>query len=115
MSHGHDPFDLVGQQRARQVTDERDKLSRLEEADDLKWLMGSKRGRRIVWRLLERCGVYRTSFNTNALSMAFNEGSRNNGLYLLSVIQAVPEKYVLMLQEQKEHERSSRNADSGPN
>ena len=36
---------------------------------------GSKRGRRIVWRFLERAGVYRLSFNTNAMAMAFAEGN----------------------------------------
>lgn len=113
MSQGYDPFDLVGQQRVKQQQDERSKAARLEEVDDLKWLMGSKRGRRILWRLMDRSGAHRSSFSTNALSMAFNEGSRNIGLFLTSIALQAADKYVLMLQEQTEHDRS--NADSGTN
>ena len=49
-----DPFDLRGQERKKEDSDERIKLVIDQEKDDFKWLMCSKRGRRIVWRLLER-------------------------------------------------------------
>ncbi len=73
------------------------------EIDDMKWLMSNKRGRRFVARLLERAGVWRLSFNTNALTMAFNEGTRNEGLRLLAQITAhCPDRYTEMLKESKE-------------
>lgn len=61
-------------------------LDRQTEIDDLVWLMSDKRGRRFVWRLLERSGIYRTSFRVDALAMAFAEGARNHGLQLLDEI-----------------------------
>lgn len=62
--------------------------------------MTSKRGRRIVWRLLEEAGVFRISFNPNAMQMAFNEGNRNYGNKLLASIHALcPELYPVMVRE----------------
>lgn len=62
--------------------------------------MGTKRGRRIVWQQLDRAGVFRLSFNTNAMQMAFAEGGRNEGLRTLAQIHATcPELYPVMLKE----------------
>jgi hypothetical protein len=56
-----------------------------------------------VARLLERAGVWRLSFNTNALTMAFHEGMRNEGLRLLAQIAAhCPDRYTEMLKESRE-------------
>ena len=53
-----------------------------------------------MWRLLSRAGVFRSSFNTNAMQMAFAEGNRNYGLGMLDAIQRlVPEQYPVMLAE----------------
>lgn len=71
------------------------------EEDDFRWLMNDKRGRRIVWRLLEKTGVYRSSFTGNSETF-FREGQRNVGLMLIEQIHALaPEAYVLMLTEAK--------------
>lgn len=75
-----DPYDLDP------TPDNRAKVEADLEIADLKWLMSNKRGRRIVFRMLERAGVWRLSFNTNALTMAFAEGTRNEGLRLLAQI-----------------------------
>ena len=70
--------------------------------EDIKWLMSSPRGRRIVWWLLEKAGVNRTSFNNSGSVMAFNEGQRNMGLMLQAqVVELSPEAYMTMLTEQR--------------
>jgi hypothetical protein len=108
----HDPLDLRGQERIREDQNLRTRLTRETEEADLKWLMGSKRGRRIVWRFLDRAGVFRLSFNTNAMQMAFAEGNRNEGLRMLAQIHALcPELYPVMVKEQT---NDNRNADDGP-
>lgn len=95
-----DPLDTQAQERAKASKAARDKLVRDQEADDLKWLMGSRRGRRILWRLLEQSGVFRLSFNTNAMQMAFAEGNRNFGNRTLGLIHsATPELYPTMVKE----------------
>lgn len=73
------------------------------EIDDIKWLMSNKRGRRVVHRTLQQAGVFRLSFNTNALQMAFAEGNRNAGLRLLALItEHCPDRYTEMLKEAKQ-------------
>ncbi|KAA3649390.1 MAG: endopeptidase [Proteobacteria bacterium] len=107
----YDPLDIRGQERAKADTDERIRLTRDNEEADLKWLMSSKRGRRIIWRFLDRAGVFLLSFNTNAMTMAFAEGKRNEGLRLLAQIHALcPELYPVMVKEQA---HDNRNADDG--
>jgi len=97
----HDPLDIRGQERAQAYKALRGKLAAQTEEADLKWLMCSERGRRIVWRLLDRAGVFRLSFNTNAMQMAFAEGNKNEGLRTLSLIHAhCPELYLVMVKEQ---------------
>jgi hypothetical protein len=77
------------------------KLRRQIEANDIKWLMSSKQGRRIVWRLLDKAGVFRTSFTGNSETF-FKEGMRNMGLFLVAEIMAhSPEAFALMLNESK--------------
>lgn len=98
-----DPLDIRSQERVQAEADDRTRLALQTEIDDLKWLMSNKRGRRFVARLLERAGVWRLSFNTNALTMAFNEGTRNEGLRLLAQITAhCPDRYTEMLKESNE-------------
>ena len=96
----YDPTDIRSQERAKAEADTRNKLNKDTEESDIKWLMGSKRGRRIVWRLLDQAGTFRLSFNTNAMQMAFAEGNRNAGNRLLAVIHSqCPELYPVMLNE----------------
>lgn len=101
--HHRDPFDIAGQARTEQEAQERLRLIQQIEIDDLKWLMSNKRGRRFAYRLLEVAGVWRLSFHTNALTMAFNEGLRNTGLWLVNALTThCPDRYFEMLKESKE-------------
>ena len=106
----YNPLDLKAQQKSKDSKKSADRIERQNEESDIKWLMSSKRGRRFVWRLLEQAGVFRSSFNTNAMAMSFGEGNRNYGLQLLNSIHTLcPELYPTMIKEQK----NVRNADDG--
>lgn len=106
----YDPLDLRGQERIESDKKLREKIVRENEEVDLKWLMSSKRGRRYVWRLLDQTGVFRLSFNTNAMTMAFAEGNRNFGNRTLAMVHSLcPEHYPSMVKENT----SDRNADDG--
>lgn len=110
----YDPTDIRSQERAKADTDKREQLARETEKSDLRWLVSTKRGRRIVWRLLGQAGVFHPSFNTNALTMAFNEGMRNYGNRTLTTLQDVaPDSFVTMMKEAKENDRRSDDADNG--
>lgn len=99
----HNPTDLAGQERTTAKAAEEERLRREREANDLRWVLSTKQGRRFMWRLLSEAGVYRLSFNTNAATMAFNEGARNIGLGLVtSITEACPDLYAQMRAEQKD-------------
>ena len=110
----YNPLDLKSQQKSKDSKKSEERIDRQNEESDIKWLMSSKRGRRLIWRLLEQAGVFRSSFNTNAMAMSFAEGNRNYGLQILNLIHTLcPELYPTMIKEQK----NVRNADdrSQPN
>lgn len=66
----------------------------------LRNIMGSKAGRGWMFELLAGCHVYETSFSSNALTMAYQEGERNVGLKLVaSLAAACPERYLEMMRE----------------
>lgn len=58
-------------------------------------------GRRMVWRILEQCGIYRTSFSSDAGEMAFREGQRSVGLWVLAeiVFTSGPDMFSMMARE----------------
>lgn len=102
----YDPLDIKSQDRQKADREIREKTSRENEEADLKWLMGNKRGRRVIWRLLDQSGVFRLSFNTNAMQMAFAEGNRNFGNRILSMIHSqCPELYPVLVKEQQTNDR----------
>ena len=82
-------------------------LARQTEIDDLLWLMSDKRGRRFMWRLLERAGIYQLSFVPGDPTVtAFREGRRNQGLQLVAeVMQHCPNRFSEMQKEAPKHER----------
>ena len=109
MSKEFNPLDTRAQERSKADREVQARLDQETEAADLRWLMGNKRGRRIVWRLLDQSGVYRLSFNTNSMQMAFAEGNRNFGNRTLHLIHThCPELYPTMVREANE-----RNHDDG--
>lgn len=60
----------------------KEELEARQAEDDLRAVMAMVQGRRFIWRWLGITGIHRTSFSTNALTMAKDEGRRNVGLQL---------------------------------
>lgn len=90
---------------AEQVA-KREKKKRLRELKreaGLKKLMETGDGRAWMWDLLSSCGVFHSSFASDGLVMAFNEGRRDIGLRLVAEInRMVPELYGRMVVENQE-------------
>lgn len=96
----YDPFDLKGIEENKVKDALQSRLDKEAEEADFKWLMSSKRGRRIVWRLMDFAGVFRSSFSPTAMVMAFQEGNRNYGNRILAKIHKIcPELYPIMMKE----------------
>ncbi|HCB0227186.1 TPA: hypothetical protein MYK72_002033 [Klebsiella variicola subsp. variicola] len=75
------------------------------EKDDIKFVMDSEQGRRVVWGLLEKGQVFGTCFNVDPHITAFNEGQRNLALVLFQRVMAhCPDQYLKMAAEASEQE-----------
>lgn len=90
------------------------RMAFLEEVDDLKWMMKSRRGRRIIWVQLERAGVFHSPFSTDPLIMAKACGTKEFGFYTLALIhEHAPEHYATMVEESRERKRKYSTSKSG--
>lgn len=85
-----------------QVQKRRTKAGRRKAEDKkvIKKLLETREGRAWYWELLARAGVFTTSMpsDANAIKMAFAEGRREFGLFLIT--QVPPDKLILMMREQ---------------
>lgn len=76
------------------------------QREEMKALLENGAFRKFVWRYLGSCGVFRSSFSTDAMEMARAEGQRNVGLKLLAEInEAHPESYLVMQKESSMEEK----------
>lgn len=86
-------------------------LAREREIEDFKWFMGSKQGRKVMWKILSDCGVFRTPHHIGALpeDNAFRAGMQYVGQMQLAEIHALcPEQYNQMMMEQLNAPRTAR-------
>ena len=89
-----------------QVNAQRKDADKIREREiaDIKNLLNQAWGRRIVWRLLGRAGIFELSYSFDGPRDAihFKEGRRDGGLFLINeVMEADPEAYVKMMLENK--------------
>lgn len=81
------------------------KLADRQRAEIVSGIMSVAPGRAWMLDRLESASVFATTFNPDALQMAFAEGNRNQGLQLLNdIMQHCPEQYVLMMRERNERD-----------
>lgn len=96
----NDPTDLNRIEREAEADEAKARETRRKELDDLRWLLGHPQGRRVLTRMLERAGLFRSSFNHSGSVMAFSEGKRDMGLWLSAELsEASPDGYVKVLTE----------------
>ena len=110
----YDPTDVQARELEKREQEARERNARKTEIADLKWLMSSPRGRRLMWRFMTLAHTFQLSFNTNAMQMAFNEGNRNLGLQLLAeVMEHCQELFPVMQKEQQQPQRPTAAGDPG--
>ncbi|EBS3902099.1 TPA: hypothetical protein R0262_001070 [Salmonella enterica subsp. enterica serovar Heidelberg] len=85
--------------------DAKQQLLAQRDIDDIKFVMGSEQGRRVIWSLLEKGQVFGACFNVDPNITAFNEGQRNLALVLFQRVMAhCPDQYLKMAEEASEQE-----------
>lgn len=100
------------------IAEKESKLHERQRKEIITGIMSVAPGRSWMLERLEQTHVFSSSFNGNALHMAFAEGERNVGLQLLNdIMVACPDYYVVMMRERNERDAirdtARRSADAG--
>lgn len=85
MNQDQQPY-IAGDPEQVRSRKERQKTRDLQRKAALRAVMSDPGGRMWMWDLLSLCGVYHSSFSSDALVMAFNEGRRDIGNHLIAEI-----------------------------
>lgn len=105
MATNTDPTDLHTRDREAEADEAVAREKRRKELEDLRWMLAHPQGRRIVMRLLDEAGVYRSSFNHSGSVMAFSEGRRHIGLFLTAeLMEASTKGFMKVLEDYKAKE-----------
>lgn len=75
-------YDTAINEKNKKLSAEGKRL-RQRELSDLRKILKIPEGRRFVWNLLAKAGLFHSSFALNSNQTAFNEGRRNLGLDLM--------------------------------
>jgi hypothetical protein len=70
---------------------QKQKLARERELNDLRVVLQHRPGRRFVWSLLCRCGIFDVGFSTDPATMGFSAGMRNLGLLVMKDLEEADE------------------------
>lgn len=73
----------------------------IEEQVDFKEVASSKAGQVVIRTLLGECGVYRPSYTAaiDPLAMAYHEGKRAIGLFILGLFESNPNLYIELMKK----------------
>lgn len=74
--------------------------SRELELHTIRTVMKTENGRHFMWRCLQNCCTFDSTFNENPALHSRNEGRRIHGLWLVSELkEAAPDDYIKMVKE----------------
>jgi hypothetical protein len=84
------------------------KTRRDQELSDLRVILATTCGRRFVWSLLSKCGLYESGWDPSA-KIHFNAGRRQVGLELMADIASADEHaFLVMMTEAQQIEKRER-------
>jgi hypothetical protein len=86
---------------------------RQQELSDLRVILSTAMGRRFIWSLLSRCGIYESCWDPSA-KVHFNLGRRQVGLELMTDIATADENAILLMmsEAQKTDKQDQREQDA---
>lgn len=98
-------LDLTDEQRAEReaIAEKARQSARTSQLEDIRRVLATPEGRRVLFRFLFAGGLWRSSFDREPLVMARCEGRRELALEMLAELEsAAPASLALMLQESKQ-------------
>lgn len=99
------------------------KRRRTQEVEDIRAVHRMPQGRRLLYRILEGSGIWRSSYSQNSHDTSYNEGARNRGLWLLAELDAAGDSILLevlaagkeeLKKSNAEEENENKEVDGGP-
>lgn len=98
-----------GQAASRRARDQRQR-----DLIDLREVLLTETGRRVIWRLLGFCGIYQTVLRQNPIDMAAAAGRQNVGQYLLAEVEAADAEaiFIMMREARAAQLRENRETDA---
>jgi hypothetical protein len=104
----HDPDFNSGDPKSVAKRQSRAEAEAMQHRNDVRSVLATVEGRRVVYDLLGKFGLYHDTFSTNALSMSNLSGMRKSALILLAEVEAAdPMAFILMQQENITKEASN--------
>lgn len=83
----------------------REKLTRAQELEDLRTVLATAPGRRLLWRLMGYCQVFASVYDDVPARMAHGTGKQDVGHFLMHEIEeARPDAFLTMMQEHANQE-----------
>ena len=105
---GLDPEQLKKADRERRDQE----FFKIRRTSDLRKLLKLPEFRRFVWDSLSETGLFRASFTSDAMTTAFNEGKRDNGLKLLAELNETDVSVFAQIQKEFVDEGIQRNKEA---
>src|SRR5512143_1860162 len=106
----------AGERKDVRKAEKESRIAERQRREIITGLMSTMAGRSWMLERLEECHIFATSFNRDAITMAFMEGERRTGLLLLNdIMQSCPDQYILMMRERNQRDTAterSRSEDS---
>lgn len=73
------------------------------EVEDLRFVLKSPQGMRVIWNMLCKCGAFQSVLHSSGSMVYYNAGKQDLGHWLLSEVQEVdPNKLIEMMIQSKE-------------
>lgn len=94
---------LIAADETRLAAQETARLNQLAADDELRQVMSTPAGRRFIWRLLDRAGMWRSSYRESRQDTDFLEGNRNIALMLWADLQRICPELKLRMQEEHKY------------
>lgn len=83
----------------------REEALRKQQLNDIRTVMANASGKRLMWRLLEKCGTFSSVFASDSSRMTYLAGKQDLGHFLMAeIMQADENLFIKLMKENKKGE-----------
>lgn len=89
----------LGDEKSVKKESERKRVARDLELDDLRSVLKTDAGRRVIWRLLTKCRTFESVFEQSS-KIYYNAGAQDLGHFIMSEIVEANEDFLLIMMKE---------------